>query len=287
MNAPDVRRPGYTPTRIMPQSYEDVREIAKEAIKAGLFRAPDGTPPDVLQAQCVFAIMTGMDAGMTPSQAVQAIYVKDGKCNIAGQGCLALIWGAGCKVEQVEACEANQWTASCTIIRPRGETITRIYSKADAVRAGLWRDEVDLSSTWWTAQVRMLGWRAVGRAAADGAPDVLRGLHILEVTNDELRARGERIVPISSPPPAGPAVLDVPDDIDQDRAFLHTMTGGDTWDSRRHLDGLKVALENVKTTVDLGSAWDWHLQVSDVKLSSAEDAEADGYFHAAEDRLGG
>lgn len=279
MNAPDIRRPGFTPTRIMPESYEDVRAIAREAVLAGLFRVPDGTPKEVAEAQCLFAIMTGLDAGMTPAQAVQAIYVKDGKCNITGQGCLALIWGAGFRVDQTHASEATGWTASCTITRPHGETVTREYSRADAIRAGLWRDEPDLSSTWWTAQIRMLDWRAVGRAAADGAPDVLRGLHILELTTADAEARESRAVPAQEQLP------DVPDDLDQDRAYLDGVVN-DVWSAKKHLSGLKEVMAAVRTTEQLDHLWDSHLEETDGKLSEAEDAQAQALYDAAAKRLG-
>lgn len=285
MNAPtrpDPRRPGYAPLRIMPQSYEDVREIAREAVLAGLFRAPEGTPPEVTQAQCVFAIMTGLDAGMTPAQAVQAIYVKDGKCNITGQGCLALIRGAGFLVDLTEATEANGWKASCTITRSNGEVISREYTKYDAMRAGLWRDEPDMSSSWWTAQTQMLQWRAVGRVATFGAPDVLRGLHILELTNADVEARGNR----GEARPQIAALPEVPDDIDQERVFLDKLTGVDAWDSERYLGALKTACEAAQTATDLQTVWDWHLDVSDGKLSQADQDQAKTFYEQADVRVG-
>lgn len=282
MNAPvDPRRPGYIPTRIMPQSYQDVEDCARKFIKAGVFRGnPEDAPEDVKEAQCVVAIMTGMDAGMTPAQAVGAIYIKDGRCNITGQGCLALIRGAGCRVDQTEAAEANGWKASCTITRMNGEIISREYTREDAIRAGLWRNEVDLSSTWWTAQAQMLLWRSVGRAATFGCSDILRGLHILEVTNSEMDARADRKAsPTQAPLP------EVPDDIDQDRAFIAGIVN-DEWDSKRYLAGLKAAMENVKTAFDLNAIWDSHLHDSDGKLSSAEEQEAMALEAAACARLG-
>lgn len=298
MNAPDIRRPGYMPTRIMPQSYQDVEDIAKKAVKAGLFRYAEGTPIDVAEAQCVFAIMGGMDAGMTPAQAVRDIYVKDGKCNIAGQGVLALIWGAGFNVAEVQATEANDWTASCTITRSDGTQITRSFSKADAIRAGLWKEEPSMASTWWTFQARMLKWRAVGFAASDGASDVLRGLHILENTDIDAKARAERPQPSQSSQPAQTKVLDVPDDIDQDRAFLDGMvdgvnrgqsggqSGDQSWNSAQHMADLKAALAVVPTTTDLATIWDSHLEASDGKLSRAWADDAESWYKAASDRLG-
>lgn len=213
-------RAGGRAKPIMPETFEDVQRIAAMAVKSELFKkGKRDEPDDVTIARCCLAVMTGLDVGLSPAQAVQSIAVINGKCLIFGGAVPGILWAHSFDIEQTEATEANNWTATCTITRPNGKKITRSFSKADAIKARLWDERETIKkqwdgkwqdkpndSPWFRFGPRMLGWRALGFAKTDGASDVMHGLDIRE--NDD------HVMIDVTPAQERPSVLAVPTDID-------------------------------------------------------------------------
>lgn len=162
---------GGSVAAIIPRTVEEVFRLATAISKSGL--APKGMSSVV---QCTVAIMTGAELGLPPMQSVQRIAVINGRPCVWGDAIPALLLSRGFRMQEDVADEC----ATCTITRPDGQTVTRQFSKADAMKAGLWGK----SGPWQQYPSRMLQMRARGFASRDGAADVLAGLYIAEEAAD-------------------------------------------------------------------------------------------------------
>lgn len=172
---------GGSVAAIIPQSVEEVFRVAKAIEVSGL--APNG----LKKAEAIaVAIMHGAELGLSPMQAVQKIAVVNGRPSVMGDAAKALLLAKGFRIR--EDMNADQTLAICTVTRPDGETFTRQFSKADAMRAGLWGK----SGPWQQYPQRMLAYRALGFAARDGAADVLMGLYLTEEARDIVDVTPER-----------------------------------------------------------------------------------------------
>jgi hypothetical protein len=128
-------------------------------------------PSDVL-----VTILYGQEIGLRPLQALNSIYVVNGRPSLSGQLWLAKAREAGHRVELV----ADDKSATCTITRgDTGEVHSETFTIADAERAKLAGKDV-----WRAFPKRMLGWRAVGHCATVACPEVALGWQITEVVDD-------------------------------------------------------------------------------------------------------
>jgi hypothetical protein len=109
-------------------------------------------------------------------QSVQRIAVINGRPAIWGDALPALLWAKGFKLIET----VTDGVATCTVVRPDGERITRSFTNADAKKAGL----LGKPGPWQQYPDRMLQMRARGFAARDGAADVLAGLYVAEELAD-------------------------------------------------------------------------------------------------------
>lgn len=183
---------------IVPQSFEDVYRLSRCISESGLAPAGMTTPEQV-----TVAIMTGLELGLPPMFAIQKIAVINGRPALWGDAIPALLWGHAFKLKEWIDGDINtdNATAFCQVIRPDGESITRTFSKSDAIKAGLWQTaarvkkkgkdgsfyEKDNDSPWFKYPQRMLQMRARGYACRDGAADVLSGLYIAEELEQPMR----------------------------------------------------------------------------------------------------
>lgn len=168
-------RAGGKVAAIVPQTVEEVFRLAKAMHASGL--APNGMKS---AEQITIAIMHGAEIGLPPMQAVQRIAVVNGRPTIWGDALPALLLARGFKIrETMDGVDENRG-ATCSVVRPDGETITRRFTIADAKNAGLWGKQ----GPWKQYPDRMLQMRARGYAARDGAADVLSGLYIAEEVQD-------------------------------------------------------------------------------------------------------
>ena len=184
---------------IIAQSLEDAWRIATAVCRAGM--APRGleTPE-----KAVIAILSGAEVGLPPMQALQSIAVIGGRPSRYGDGALAVVRVSG-RLESInERYEAATETASCTVKRKGERALTRTFSKADAVQAGLWGKKTKHGepTPWITYPKRMLQMRARAWAMRDAFADSLRGLGIAEEQGDIVEGT------LAAPPHAGPPGLD-------------------------------------------------------------------------------
>lgn len=213
-----ARIPNARMRGIVPETFEDVQRIARMAVSSGLFKGDRKDDDTALMAKATMAIMQGLEVGLPPMQAVQCIAVINGRCVIWGDAVPALLWANGFKLDQSITGSGDSRTATCTITRPDGTVITRLFSVADAKKARLWDERTTVKrkfdnkwedkpndSPWHRFPDRMLGYRALGFCTRDGASDVTRGLYIRE----ELDAND--IVDASIDKAAEPALLELPD----------------------------------------------------------------------------
>jgi hypothetical protein len=177
-------RSGAKIAGIIPSSVEEVFRLAKAVASSGM--APRGMDKP---EQLMVAIMHGLEIGMPPMQSIQRIAVVNGRPTIWGDAVPALLLSRGFKLfEWIDDAEGTEHAAVCTVTRPDGHQVTRRFSRADAMAAGLWNKQ----GPWKQYPDRMLQMRARGFAARDGAADVLSGLYITEEVQDVIDVTPQR-----------------------------------------------------------------------------------------------
>jgi len=152
---------------IVPTDVEQVFRLATAISKSGLAPSTMKDPEKL-----VVAIMHGLEIGLPPMQAVQRIAVINGRPAIWGDALPAILWSKGFKL--IEG--VLDGVATCTVVRPDGERVTRTFTSADAKKAGL----LGKPGPWQQYPDRMLQMRARGFACRDGAADALSGLYVAE-----------------------------------------------------------------------------------------------------------
>lgn len=214
-------RSGSSISPIIPQTLDDVYRLATGIAKSGL--APQG----MKTAEAItVAILHGLEIGLPPMMAVQRIAVVNNRPTIWGDAIPALLWSRGFKIDEAVDGDGNQRKATCTITRPDGTVISRSFSVAHAITAGLWRK----AGPWTQHPDRMLQMRARGFTARDGAADVLNGLYLREEIEDESRSQARDITPAAASieppdpdaelPAAAEAAHDLSDEIVDVDGFL-------------------------------------------------------------------
>ncbi len=164
--------PGFTLT---PQSLDEAIRFADILSKSGLVpKDYQGNPGNIL-----IAIQWGAEIGLQPLQAMQNIASINGRPSIWGDAMLALVRGSGL----LEYIKEDPTDTGCTcIIKRKGEDeVVRTFSIEDAKRAGL----AGKQGPWQQHPKRMMQMRARAFALRDVFPDVLRGVHMAEIAQDE------------------------------------------------------------------------------------------------------
>lgn len=156
-----------------------------------LATTPSMIPPSFKRPEEVcHAILFGLELGLSPLQAVQAVMVVNNRPTIWGDAAIALVRSRGRCVgveESIEG-EGEAMVAVCRAKRLHSiighgeevETIERRFSVDDAKHAGLWGKV----GPWKQYPKRMLQMRARSWALRDGFADVLRGVGIREEVDD-------------------------------------------------------------------------------------------------------
>lgn len=160
-----------------------------ELIKLSTIMARSGIVPAAMKdkPEDVFvAIGMGIECGLSPFQAVQAVAVVNGRPTIWGDHAKALIdneanlvsfeeWG------QDEAFKNESgW---CKIVKKIGDTLAvteRRFTVEEAKKAGLWSK----AGVWQNYPGRMLQMRARAFAMRDAFPGALKGLSLREEVED-------------------------------------------------------------------------------------------------------
>ena len=264
--APTLRA-GNAAVGIIPTTFDDCYRMAKLLSASGL--VPDQFK-DKPEATCV-AIMQGLEVGLAPMAALQSIAVINGRPSLWGDGALAVVRASGL-MEYIK-----EWTedtiAYCEIKRSGEPALIRTFSDADAKTAGL----LGKKGPWQEYRPRMRQMRARSWAMRDGFADVMKGLHIVEEARD---------IPIRDITPAKPAVLDVPDDIDQTskkqtEAESPQIEHEPLADAKSYLAKLKEDLDSAGDLGLINETWNANADIVENRLSRTDRAVAEGYLETA------
>lgn len=163
--APDV--PHRVPVRLSQTlSLDEAYRLSQNLSLASIIpKSLVGKTPDVLGI-----ILYGQELGLAPMQALQGIYVVNGRPTLAAQTWLALL-----RREHHQAQVTEHTELSCTVKLTRGdtgETHTETFTFAEATKAGLTGKDV-----WKQHPKRMLLARAVSNAARFLCPEIALGFY--------------------------------------------------------------------------------------------------------------
>jgi hypothetical protein len=172
---------------IVPQTFDDVFRFSQVLARSGLCPHGMDTPEKVS-----VAILTGLEIGVKPMQAVQGIAVIGGRPCIWGDLALGIVRGSGALEYIRETYEGNESACDWTATRPEGamldfKAVCRVkrvgqpeivteFSVRDAVVAKLWgkRGYNGKDTPWITNPKRMIKMRARGFGLRDGFADALK-----------------------------------------------------------------------------------------------------------------
>lgn len=202
---------------IVPQTFDDVFRFSQVLSRSGLCPYGMDTPEKVS-----VAILTGLEVGVKPMQAVQGIAVIGGRPCIWGDLALALVRSSPVFEyikETYEGTPPKNWAkpegdelrfkAICVVKRKgEPEAEPQEFSIADAIQAELWMKRGSRGPTpWVTNPKRMLKMRSRGFSLRDNFTDVLKGMPIAEelIGNDAEDAEFN-----DAPPPPPPAATIAP-----------------------------------------------------------------------------
>ena len=160
---------------LTPQSLNEALQFADMLSKSNMVpKDYQGNP-----ANCIIAMQWGMEIGLQPLQAMQNIAVINGRPAIWGDAMLAIVRGSGLLERITE--EPTDTGCTCAVKRKGEPEVVRTFTLEDAKRAGL----AGKQGPWQQHPKRMMQMRARAFALRDVFPDVLRGVHIAEIAQDE------------------------------------------------------------------------------------------------------
>jgi hypothetical protein len=163
------------------RTIDDMWRLARLVHKSGL--APKGfQSPEAI----IVAWEYGAELGLGRMQSLHCIHVIDGVPRLNVDAALALVRASGLFDESAFVEEISDTKATCTVRRlPNGNPVTRTFTIDDARRAGLLGERKE---NWHKYPKRMLQVRARSWALRDAFGDVLRGLEVVGVAEEDARA---------------------------------------------------------------------------------------------------
>lgn len=176
---------------LMPRSFESLMKLATMAATSGLAKV---SSPE----QAATIIMTGLELGLTPMQALRGIYVVEGRPFLSADMMVALVRQSG---QCVEWDVVEKTDTRCTIRAQRvgGKPIERGFTREDAQRA-------NLKSVHASYPATMLYHRCCATICRELWPDILLGMYASEEQGDEVSFQPSSRVVASRPEPV---VVDV------------------------------------------------------------------------------
>ena len=181
---------------LTPQSLEAAMEMANLLAKSNM------VPKDYIgnPGNIIVAIQWGAEIGLPPLQAMQNLAVINGRPALWGDAVMALVRGSGLLEDFRE--DVTDQGATCTVKRRGEQPVSRHFSVEDAKKAGLWGKQ----GPWQQYPKRMLQMRARSWAIRDVFTDVLKGINIKEVLeDDEVKHMGQAEIIPNGQPANGPA----------------------------------------------------------------------------------
>lgn len=184
-----------------PESFSLIPRTLEEAMKFSTTLAKsDLVPKDFVDkpANILVAIQWGMELGLQPMQAMQSIAVINGRPSLWGDAVIGLVRASGLCEYIYEVIDDAGTKATCRTKR-KGDTeeVSRTFTMEDAAKAGLKGKQ----GPWTNYPKRMLQMRARSWCLRDVYPDVLRGVHVAEESQD---------IPEKDVTPASPATVEQP-----------------------------------------------------------------------------
>lgn len=130
-------------------------------------------------AAVAVAVQKGMEHGLTPMAALQAVYVVNGMPSWQGKAALGLVRASGLMVPMTYKAwiegEGDSMVAYCESQRV-GERLNRnSFSVKEAITAGLWKKDV-----WSKYPRRLLQWKPISHHLSDNYSDVLGNMPVAE-----------------------------------------------------------------------------------------------------------
>lgn len=162
---------------LIPRTLEEAMKFSQTLAKSEL------VPKDFIDkpANILVAIQWGMELGLQPMQAMQSIAVINGRPSLWGDAVIGLVRASGLCEYIYENVAADGLSATCRTKRKGdAEEVTRTFTMEDAHKAGLKGKQ----GPWTNYPKRMLQMRARSWCLRDVYPDVLRGVHVAEESQD-------------------------------------------------------------------------------------------------------
>ncbi len=215
-NLPDRPQPkaqltmGGPIAALVPRSIEEVFRLAQAVVTARMTPFGMDTPEKV-----TIAILTGLELGVQPMQAVQGIAIINNRPTVYGDLFLAVVRASPLCIyvkEWIEG-EGDGAVAHCETLR-KGETepVRRTFSARDAMKAGLWQTEAKVTkrkadgssytkendSPWYRYPQRMLQMRARAWCLRDTYADVTKGVQMREEVEDYSPESAKDVTPANA-----------------------------------------------------------------------------------------
>lgn len=159
---------------LRPRNFEEAYRFANLIAESDMIPKEFQKKP----ANVLVAVQLGMELGVAPMQALQNIYVVNGRPAVYGDLLPAIVLQSGLLEEWHE--EGDEKTASCTVKRKGHPPITRTFTLVEAERAKL----VERNPIYKSYPKRMLQMRARAYAFRDMFPDVMKGVAVREEQED-------------------------------------------------------------------------------------------------------
>lgn len=185
---------------VVPANVRELRELADMLADSDMIPAAYKKKP----GDIVVGVMFGMELGLPPLASLRHVAVINGKPSLYGDGQLGVAMGKG-QLEDIEEKiegDGENMKAVCRVRRRNMATDTiRVYSVADAKKAGLWGK----AGPWTQHPKRMLQMRARSFALRDTFADYLLGLSAEEARDIGVGPDNARDVTSSVEPTERPA----------------------------------------------------------------------------------
>ena len=183
---------GNHATGIVPSTFDDVQRVAKTLVAAGLGAYSKKANETEKIAITTAQIMTGLELGVPPMQAMSNIAIINGRPQVWGELAVALILAKGFGFDSGVEGKGDARVGWAEVTRPDGTKRRRTFSVEQAKQAGLWDTRATVpdrwnggkpkpnDSPWFRYQDDMLAWKATARVLKISASDVMKGVTLRE-----------------------------------------------------------------------------------------------------------
>lgn len=197
-----TRMPQGPIARLEAKSFSELTTLANFLATSNLVpKDMQGKPANVM-----LVLMFGNEIGITPVQALQSVFVVNGRPTLFGDAVMGLVLNSSVYEDSKDSFDEQTMTATFSAKRKGKDWVVRTFSQADAVKAELWKKE----GPWQQYPKRMLFHRARSWALRDSFADVLKGFRYYEEEIDSIPMQrsgekeysmpAEKVAPASAAP---------------------------------------------------------------------------------------